>query len=410
MITYAVTQDPHDCCGCTACQNICPVHAISMKTDEKGFCYPEVDNSLCVNCRQCEHVCPMEKNYVNVPAEPDIYAVICKNQNVVRRSSSGGFFTVLCRWILKQDGVIYGAVFDDQFMVCHTRGTTAADIRRFRGSKYVESSIAQIYEQIEKDLKEGRYVLLSGTPCQISALKAWMEAKRIPDEKLYTFDVICHGVPSRKVWADYLDIISRAYAGEDNPIIGINMRSKQASWEKQQFRIKLKNKQINHIIQDFSFNKIFLSLNLHRSSCFNCRYTSFKRPGDFSSGDFWNYKQANLTFSPEGGLNEVLINTPKGKELFLQLADEIEYQPISKEICWQPHLEYSAKEPQSRDLFWEEYLKTDDKEAVLRKYMKGSLVTRVIHVVTPLLRKTGLYTKAGRLYRQIFAKKSNTRA
>ena len=402
MIRYSKTRDSHDCCGCYACEKICAVNAITLKEDERGFFYPVLDETVCVNCGRCETVCPMEKNYAEETAEPDIYAAVYKNPKVVRRSSSGGVFSVLCKWIIDHGGSVYGAAFDDTFTVKHERGVTVKDIRRFMGSKYVESCLEDVYEQAAEDLRKGKYVLLSGTPCQISALRSWMELKRVPTEKMYSVDVICHGVPSRKVWKDYLNIIQTRYAGSDHRVKAVNMRSKHASWEKQEFRILAEGKRIDREVRDFSFNKIFLSLNLHRSSCFNCRYTSYKRPGDFSLGDFWNYKQAKLGFSPKAGLSEVFVNTEKGRILFQEISANLNFQPISKELCWQPHLEFSAKEPKTRETFWRDYLLASDKEAVLKKYMKGGFVTKVIHVVTPVLRKTGLYTAAGKFYRNVF--------
>ena len=49
-----------NCCGCTACMNVCPKAAIDMKEDFEGFLYPELDRSKCINCGLCETVCPVE--------------------------------------------------------------------------------------------------------------------------------------------------------------------------------------------------------------------------------------------------------------------------------------------------------------------------------------------------------------
>lgn len=404
---YHNTKSEQECCGCFACEKICGTAAVCMQKDKKGFYYPVVDEDKCVHCGRCEAVCPMEKNYVGVSAEPEIYAAACRDVRVVKNSSSGGVFSALCKWILKQDGVVYGAAFDESYSVRHMRGTSAEELRRFRGSKYVESDISAVYQQAEQDLREGRTVLLSGTPCQISALKAWLTLRKVPAERLYTCDIICHGVPSQKVWSDYLDLIREQYLAEGDQIQSVNMRSKQQAWESQELKISLKNRNIDKEIRDFSFNTLFHSLNLHRASCFHCRYTSYQRPGDLTLGDFWNYRQAKLSFQPDAGISEVLVNTEKGKKVLEAIRKDLLIQEISRKDSWQAHLEFSSKEPAGRNRFWEEYLKADklsEKEQILRRYMKGSLLTRVIRAAGPVLRKTGLYSAAGKLYRTVVKK------
>ena len=161
-------------------------------------------------------------------------------------------------------------------------------------------------------------------------------------------------------------------------------------------------------MKEFSFDDIYHSNYPVRPSCANCHFTSFKRPSDFTLGDFWNVDSAGIKFDVTGGVNEVLVNTEKGKALFAQLKEKAAYQPVSKAAGWQPHLEYSAKAPGNRDAFWEEYIASAalaDKEAVLRKYMKGSTLTRIIRKVNPILQKTGLYSIAGKLYKTVFVKK-----
>ena len=169
---YYETLNRHDCCGCFACEKICGVKAVTMKEDEKSFLFPVVDETKCVHCGLCAKVCPMEKNYVGQDADPGIYAAANKDTDVVKSSSSGGIFSKLCEWVLAQDGVIYGAAFDENFMVRHMRAETAEEAVKFRGSKYVESTLEDVYAQAEADLRSGKTVLLSGTPCQISALKS----------------------------------------------------------------------------------------------------------------------------------------------------------------------------------------------------------------------------------------------
>lgn len=404
---FLENQSRKDCCGCSACSKICGASAITMKQDKCGFYYPRLNKEKCKDCGLCQKVCPMQENYVGQEANPEIYAVRNPDKNILMESSSGGMFTVLARWTLSQNGVIYGVAFDESFSVRHMRAETEETARKFRTSKYVDSDISEVYSHIIDDLKSGRTVLLTGTPCQISGVCKYLKLRRVNTENLYTCDNICHGVPSRKIWEHYLHILKSRYIAADDEITHINMRSKKVYWREQILDIQLKKGSVDSVVQTFSFNKFFLSLYGNRPSCFHCRYTSYKRPGDFSLGDFWTSEKANLPFDIESGVNVVLVNTPKGQKLFHSLKEQFDSKPVSKQECWQPHLEYSAKPPKNQQKFWKEYLAAADKEPVLRKYMKGSMITRIIRTLSPFLRKTGLYNFAGKMYKIIIVKKSH---
>lgn len=394
-----------DCCGCSACSNICSVSAITMKEDSCGFLYPYINNDLCVHCGRCRKVCPLSITFTGQEGNPSIYAVRNQDTAAVRKSSSGGVFTLLAKWILSQGGVVYGVGFDDAFSVKHMRGQTVSKVQKFRTSKYVESDISEVYQHIGEDLKTGLTVLLTGTPCQISGVTRYLNFRRIPVASLYTCDNICHGVPSRKVWEDYLKILKSNYIGTDDEITMINMRSKKVSWKEKQMDISLRKGNIDSVIKDFSFNRIFASLYATRPSCFNCHFNSYLRPSDITLGDFWTGETAGLKFDISQGVSEILVNTPKGKQLFNLIKDQASIQPLTQKEGWQPHLEYSARPPKKYREFWKDYKSTSDKELVLRKYMKGSLLTRMIRILSPVLRKTGLYNLAGKMYNIVLGKK-----
>ena len=317
-------------------------------------------------------------------------------------------FSLLADWTLEQGGVIYGVAFDEGFEVRHMRADSAQSAATFRTSKYVQSDPSQIYQSICTDLKNGLTVLLTGTPCQIAGVTRFLEAKHADTATLYTCDNICHGVPSPGVWKDYLKILESRYMDTDAQITSINMRSKRVSWKKQVMDVSVSKGNLLPVLEEFSFNKIFLSLFPVRPSCFHCHFTSYKRPADFTLGDFWNVDSAGIKFDVTGGVNEVLVNTEKGRKLFAAVRENAVCQPVSKAVGWQPHLEYSTKAPGNQEAFWTEYNSAADleaKEALLRKYMKGSTLTRIIRKVNPILQKTGLYSVAGKMYKAVFVKK-----
>ena len=190
-----------DCCGCSACLSICPKHAIYMKHDEKGYLYPEIRKDSCVNCGLCEKVCPLKDKEKNKKFEKIAYGVKNKDEHERAKSSSGGVFVEVAKYILNNDGVVYGVEMNNDFQVKHGRATTIEDARKFQGSKYVQSDKHSIFCMVQKDLKEGKEVLFTGTPCEVAGLKKYLRKEY---DNLYTLDLICHGVPSSELLNAFL--------------------------------------------------------------------------------------------------------------------------------------------------------------------------------------------------------------
>lgn len=195
-----------DCCGCEACVQICPKGCMCMVEDTEGFLYPQVDKSVCVNCGLCEKVCPViHQNKSRTPLK--VYAAKNMDEEVRLKSSSGGIFTLLAESVIKRGGVVFGAKFDDEWMVVHDYTDNIEGVAAFRGSKYVQSIIGNAYRKVEQFLKSGRMVLFTGTPCQIAGLKKYLRKEY---KKLLAVDLVCHGVPSPKVWQMYLEETNRS--------------------------------------------------------------------------------------------------------------------------------------------------------------------------------------------------------
>ena len=193
------------CTGCRACELSCPRNCIQMTFDDDGFLYPSVDNSNCIDCGLCDRVCHINKeNDSSCKFGGEIFVGINKDQNERLASSSGGIFSLLSKEILSDDGVVYGAGFDNDFKVIHKRCDSVDDLPEFRGSKYVQSDLNTTFKDAKYDLEEGKKVLFTGTPCQIGALKSFLCKEY---DNLYTQSFICHGVPSPKVWEKYLEYI-----------------------------------------------------------------------------------------------------------------------------------------------------------------------------------------------------------
>ena len=403
-----ISRIKEKCVGCKSCEQSCPKHCISMVENKEGFWYPSVDEKSCIECKVCLKKCPVENTEFHRNEPHKVWAWRNKNDVDIMRSASGGAADSAARTVLQMGGVVYGAAYDEQLAVSHIEVTDEAEREKLQSSKYVQSDPKDSYTKVKQRLSEGKTVLFTGTPCQIAGVARFLEIKHADTTSLYTCDNICHGVPSPGVWKDYLEILKSKYMDTDAQITSINMRSKRVSWKKQVMDISVSKGNLLPVLEEFSFNKIFLSLFPVRPSCFHCHYTSYKRPADFTLGDFWNVDSAGIKFDVTGGVNEVLVNTEKGRKLFVLIRENAVYQPVSKASGWQPHLEYSTKAPGNQEAFWTEYSAAADlktKEALLRKYMKGSTLTRIIRKVNPILQKTGLYSIAGKMYKKVFVKK-----
>lgn len=211
------------CVGCMMCAEVCPKSAINYKVNNQGFWYPHIEEDKCIGCKKCERVCPVHIDNKYDKTE-DIIAAWNKDKNRRFSSTSGGVFYPIAKYILDRDGVVYGVALDKSNRVYHTRIESANELQLLSGSKYAQSNTEGCYKKVKDDLAVGRRVLFSGTPCQVSALKSFLGKKF---ENLVCIDIVCHGVPSPRVFKDYLDYMSLKYSSTP---VKINFRYKKPCW------------------------------------------------------------------------------------------------------------------------------------------------------------------------------------
>ncbi len=311
-------KNKEKCCGCHACVNICPQKAIRMQEDEKGFKYPVVDKEKCIECRLCEKVCPMLKNTIN-NYEKKVYAAMNKNKNERINSSSGGIFSLLAKEILNRKGIVFGAAFDKDFNVNHVYIDDIKDINKLQGSKYVQSNINDSYKKVKEYLNKDKFVLFTGTSCQIEGLKSYLMKDY---EKLYTQDIICHGVPSPKVWQKYLEYQKKL--NKEN-IKSISFRNKDHGWNLYQTKILFDTKTYSNEHSKDLFMQAFLKNSCLRESCYNCHFKNNYRNSDITLADFWGIKKFHPNMNDDKGTSAIIINSQKGEELFNVIKDDCIY-------------------------------------------------------------------------------------
>lgn len=351
------------CCGCTACESICPHGAITMKPDGMGFLYPSVDSSRCVDCGLCEKVCGFNRRIASEGAESNqqFYAIRHRDLDEIRRSRSGAAFPAVSDLIIRDGGVVYGAAFDSDFNVVHRRAATLEERDCFRGSKYVQSDMRGVFRQVRKDLSDGLTVLFSGTPCQVDGLRNYI-GKRL-SEKLYLADIVCHGVPAPAVWKGYLEHLEKK---EGDKMTSADFRDKEKfGWSvmSECFTFSGGKK-----IYSDSFSCLFIKDLISRPACSVCPYADTRRPGDITFGDFWGWEHAVPGFNADDrGVSLVITSTEKGRRLLDAAKDRLEMIPVAKEQCLQPALcRPFPAEKESRRV--EEDFKARGYDYISRKY------------------------------------------
>lgn len=335
-----------NCCGCTACASICNHDAITMKPDELGFLYPSVDITKCVNCGLCDNVCQFQDNYKRYDNFdiPEVYQFRLDSDSELRKSQSGGAFFAIADKFLNDGGVVYGAAFTGTWRVIHQKVTDSQSLDKLRMSKYVQSDIRGIFPKIKEELKSGIKVLFSGTACQVAGLKSYVP-KRL-HENLFCIDIICHGVPSPKIWEDYLQYLQEK---RNSKIIRACFRDKRFGWHgaRESFLFENGKEEFRRTSNYLYFSGLSL-----RESCSHCHYTNLKRVGDITVGDQWGIPKDSL-YEDDKGLSLVLVNSEKGKKLFENLQQIAE--KITIEECVQPQLQRPSKLHPSHCNFVEDY-------------------------------------------------------
>lgn len=307
-------NNKQDCCGCSACATVCPRKCIKIAVDDEGFMYPKINYISCINCELCVRVCPIifQKKQNKLHEKNNVQAYVAYNKSETNRmnSSSGGIFTAIAEFILREDGVIFGAAFDKNFMVYHIVVKDVAELNKLRGSKYTQSNMGNTYSKVKKYLKLDQKVLFSGTACQIAGLKSYLGKEYT---NLFTVDVLCHGVPSPKVWKKYLSALEQEYGKN---ISEINFRNKDSGWKNFSMKINFDNSlEYSRVFSKDVFMRLFLSNICLRPSCHNCLFKEFPHVSDITIGDCWGIEDHSPEMDDDKGTSIVVINSNKGKKL-----------------------------------------------------------------------------------------------
>lgn len=322
-----------DCTGCSACATICPSNSISMHADNDGFLQPCIDSKTCIACHRCENTCPViNQKPVGSTFETISYVARCNQDGVLEHSTSGGVFYSLAEWVIRKKGVVFGARFNEQWELVHDYTETMEGLDPFMRSKYVQSRLGETFNQAKQFLQEGRMVLFVGTPCQVGGLKSYLSREY---ENLLLVDFVCHGVPSPKIWKQYLEEKCNV-----STVSRVNFRDKQNGWDGlYEMRIDCGDNtyKSNSETDEYLFG--FLNNYFLRNCCYFCKFKNGSRYSDLTIADAWGVEEYLPEMYNSNGTSLVLIHTLRGKDMFFNISKQL----ISQQVELGSALEFNRR-------------------------------------------------------------------
>jgi hypothetical protein len=347
-----------------------------MEEDEEGFLYPVVKKIDCINCHKCEKVCPILNHKQEQSDLKVCFAAYNKNASDRELSSSGGIFIALARKVIESKGVVFGSALNNDLCACHEMASSLQELARLVGSKYMESILANTFVSVEGELKKGKLVLFCGTTCQVGGLKAYLGEKY---DNLICVDFICMGVPSPKIWKDYV----KTYFNLEN-INWVNFKDKSNGWH--HFSLRIENKQTEPIIEiganTYYFSGYFKGL-YSRPSCHVCEFKyDSNRISDITISDCWGSESIAPEMDDNKGLSSIICHSQKGLDLFNDIKNDLVWKDASISDVEKYNSGYCIPRQagNKRNAFWEDYKKQTAKK-VFEKYCKPERKSFVHSVV-----------------------------
>ena len=380
-------KDKKECTGCTACMATCPRQCISMKEDEEGFLYPHVDKDVCNNCGSCNKVCPVQTPILEEPFEQRAVLFQHSDAQVLRESTSGGLFTALASWVIGQRGVVYGAAYDEKFVIRHIGVNNVAELRRFRNSKYAQSVVGNSFAEVRELLRAGRWVLFSGTPCQLEGLHKFLHKDY---DTLLKVDVVCHACPSPLVFRKYIEMVT---GGNLDGVTDIRFRDKVYGYKYSVMSFVGRDgyEYKEGIDTDVMLRAFFNNIS-PRPSCFACPAKKRYRKTDFTIWDCFDVDKFSKVLDNDKGVTRALIHSEKGWKIW----QDIKCFGISEEIDADAAVEgvkemvKSVEMNPRRAAFFKD-LKTMPSDECFRKYFPVTIRHRAEKFVRLWSARLGLY-------------------
>lgn len=381
MHNYFETNDKKDCNGCGTCVIRCPKNAITMEEDGEGFLYPVINKEKCIDCGLCKKICP-NKDY-NIVNKSTTYIAINKSKDELNMSSSGGVFILLAKHIIEKNGVVFGVKYNDELIAIHDYTEDMEGLKKFQGSKYVRSDLNGSYQKAERFLKEDKYVLFTGTPCQCQGLRAYLGKDY---ERLITCEIICHSNPSPKVFEYYKKNLELK---KGMKVKEIYFRSKKNGWKDQTPIIKYANGEEK---SDIYFRQGFIAELINRPSCYNCHFCTEQRFSDFSIGDMWGIEKIDETIEDnDTGISLFNVNTEKGRDIVKQIKNDLFLKEVNSTLAFSYNHHKNVEKHKKREEFFKGISNGTINETnvidYMKKYTKKPLYRKVLSKAKRIIKK-----------------------
>lgn len=368
------------CNGCGACSLVCPVNAIEMKEDSEGFLYPQIDESRCIKCNKCRKVCGNFNNKKD--CNEKAYVTINNSKEQLKNSSSGGMFYILAEYIIKQRGVVCGVTYNDKLEAVHEFAESLEECKKFCGSKYVRSNLQDSYKKTKEFLENNRYVLFTGTACQISGLKKYLGKDY---EKLILCDILCHANPSPKVFKMYIKNLEKI---KNKKVKTVWFRSKENGWKNQTPIIEYADGEKE---EEKSYFIAFVWEMINRQSCYSCQFASKRRISDFTIGDFWGIEKIMPNIDTTDGVSILNVNSEKAYKVFDEIKDKMMYKEIDYDLACSHNHYNNVKVHTNRDKFFQGIsdgtINENNIITYMNKYTKKPLYRRILGKAKRIVKK-----------------------
>lgn len=371
------------CTGCGACAAVCPVSAIQMVEDAEGFLYPVMDTDCCIGCDACSRVCPPEQGAIEPEREAEAFLAYTCDPLLRKQSSSGGAFSMLAGKILEQGGAVFGCAMDaDCRGASHIRVDSVEKMALLRGSKYVQSRMGDVLRQVQKDLHEGRWVLFSGTPCQVAGLRAFLKNKE--QDKLLTADLICHGAPSPMVWREYVRQLEKESGSK---LIRVQFRDKARGWRLFSLTCEFQNGTVRSktVAEDLFLRSFVQDLYL-RPSCHQCAFKGENYRSDLTLGDFWGVERVLPEETGDAGISLIIAHTAKGIAALENLEGTVQPVPLKPSLESNRPYYHSVKPNPFRNAALRQ-IRLRGTKGVLAKYCGTGLSAKCRRKLAAILKK-----------------------
>lgn len=378
--TYLDNNIKSSCNGCGVCALVCPKECIKMVADEEGFLYPKIDKEKCIKCGKCKKYC----GNFNQKKEKDekAYIAINKSSEELKNASSGGMFFILAKYVIEKNGVVCGVTYNDNLEVVHEFAETLEDCKKFCGSKYVRSNLQDSYKKTKEYLENDRYVLFTGTACQLSGLKKYLSKDY---DNLILCDILCHANPSPKVFKQYISNIEKK---ENKKVIDILFRDKNTGWRSQVPTIVFEDGTKK---TENSYFTAFVREMINRPSCYSCQFATQRRVTDFTIGDLWGIEKVDPSIDTTNGVSLLTVNSLKGRTTFNEINNQMFFKEIDYNLVASYNHYHNVLQHKNRDKFFDGITSGKINEnniiSYMNKYTQVNILRKLIKKAKRIIKK-----------------------